>query len=83
MFPKTGGLAGYRDPAAPESPKQGSCKLAGAAGRRRNRECKYVQEHGEATVTNHSFTGKLPKQRKGEAEEAAWNWPPLPGKGQP
>lgn len=33
-----------------------------------NRECKYVQEMGEAMVINHSFTGKQPKQRKGEAE---------------
>lgn len=30
-----------------------------------------MQDPGEAMVINHSFTGKPPKRRKGEAEEAA------------
>lgn len=34
-------------------------------------ECKYVQEMGEAMVINHSFTGKQPKQRKGEQRGCA------------
>lgn len=47
----------------------GSCRFADQ--RRRNRECKYVQERERLRVIDHSFTGTRPKLRKGEAGRLA------------